>query len=145
VAARLSRGGRLDRSGRKQAGLDGYDRRVDAVELAYDEAGTGPVVVLIHGHPFNRSMWAPQLAALAGRYRVIAPDLRGYGGSPVTPGTVPMSQLAAGNTGFARPATVAPPDVGGKKHVNMRIVVVLPAPFGPRKPTIWPFWTSKEM
>jgi pimeloyl-ACP methyl ester carboxylesterase len=68
---------------------------VDAVELAYDEAGTGPAVVLIHGHPFNRSMWAPQLAALAGPYRVIAPDLRGYGASPVTPGTVPMSQLAA--------------------------------------------------
>ena len=40
-------------------------------------------------------MWALQLAALAGRYRVIAPDLRGYGSSPVTPGTVPMSQLAA--------------------------------------------------
>jgi 3-oxoadipate enol-lactonase len=85
---------------------------VDAVELAYDEAGAGPVVVLIHGHPFNRSMWAPQLAALAGRYRVIAPDLRGYGGSPVTPGTVPMSQLAADVTrlldrlGVARAAPV---------------------------------------
>jgi pimeloyl-ACP methyl ester carboxylesterase len=52
-------------------------------------------VVLVHGHPFNRSMWAPQLATLAGTYRVIAPDLRGYGGSPVTPGTVPMGQLAA--------------------------------------------------
>ena len=73
---------------------------MDAVELAYDEAGTGPVVILIHGHPFNRSMWAPQLAALAGDYRVIAPDLRGYGGSPVTPGTVPMSQLAADVTGL---------------------------------------------
>ena len=68
---------------------------MDAVELAYDEAGTGPAVALIHGHPFNRSMWAPQLAALAGSYRVIAPDLRGYGASPVTPGTVPMGQLAA--------------------------------------------------
>ena len=68
---------------------------MDTVELAYDEAGAGPAVVLVHGHPFNRSMWAPQLAALGGRYRVIAPDLRGYGGSPVTPGTVPMSQLAA--------------------------------------------------
>jgi pimeloyl-ACP methyl ester carboxylesterase len=73
---------------------------VDAVELAYDEAGTGPAVVLIHGHPFNRSMWAPQLAALAGSYRVIAPDLRGYGDSPVTPGTVPMSQLAADVAGL---------------------------------------------
>jgi pimeloyl-ACP methyl ester carboxylesterase len=65
------------------------------VDLAYDEAGAGPAVVLIHGHPFNRSMWTPQLTALADGYRVIAPDLRGYGDSPVTPGTVPMSQLAA--------------------------------------------------
>src|ERR1700743_1314994 len=69
-----------------------YDQCVD---LAYDEAGAGPAVVLIHGHPFNRSMWTPQLTALADGYRVIAPDLRGYGDSPVTPGTVPMSLLAA--------------------------------------------------
>src|SRR5262249_15055261 len=38
-------------------------------------------VLLIHGHPFNRSMWAPQVDALRSRYRIIAPDLRGYGQS----------------------------------------------------------------
>jgi len=65
------------------------------VDLAHDDAGDGPAVVLIHGHPFNRSMWAPQLAALRDRFRVIVPDLRGYGDSPVTPGTVTMAQLAA--------------------------------------------------
>jgi pimeloyl-ACP methyl ester carboxylesterase len=64
------------------------------VDLAHDDTGDGPVVVLIHGHPFNRGMWAPQLAALRD-FRVIAPDLRGYGDSPVTPGTVTMAQLAA--------------------------------------------------
>ena len=68
---------------------------MDPVDLAHDDAGDGPVVVLIHGHPFNRGMWAPQLAALRDRFRVIAPDLRGYGDSPVTPGTVAMAQLAA--------------------------------------------------
>jgi pimeloyl-ACP methyl ester carboxylesterase len=68
---------------------------MDPVDLAHDDVGDGPVVVLIHGHPFNRGMWAPQLAALRDRFRVIAPDLRGYGDSPVTPGTVPMAQLAA--------------------------------------------------
>ena len=68
---------------------------MDPVDLAHDDVGDGPVVVLIHGHPFNRNMWAPQLAALRDRFRVIAPDLRGYGDSPVTPGTVPMAQLAA--------------------------------------------------
>lgn len=68
---------------------------MDPVDLAHDDAGAGPVVVLIHGHPFNRGMWAPQLAALRDRFRVVVPDLRGYGDSPVTPGTVPMAQLAA--------------------------------------------------
>ena len=91
----MGEGRRRGWRGAGRAGRAGYDRPVDAVELAYDEAGTGSAVVLIHGHPFNRSMWAPQLAALAGHHRVIAPDLRGYGDSPVTPGTVPMSQLAA--------------------------------------------------
>ena len=65
------------------------------VDLAHDDAGDGPVVVLVHGHPFNRGMWTPQLDALRDRFRVIAPDLRGYGDSPVTPGTVTMAQLAA--------------------------------------------------
>jgi 3-oxoadipate enol-lactonase len=39
-------------------------------------------------------MWAPQLEPLSGRFRVLAPDLRGYGESPVTPGTVTMAELA---------------------------------------------------
>ncbi|MGD0375587.1 MAG: alpha/beta hydrolase [Streptosporangiaceae bacterium] len=49
------------------------------VELAYGSAGEGPVVVLIHGLPCNRSRWAPQLQALGEHFRVIAPDLRDYG------------------------------------------------------------------
>jgi 3-oxoadipate enol-lactonase len=62
--------------------------------LSFDDRGAGPAVVLIHGHPFDRSMWAPQLEPLSARFRVLAPDLRGYGESPVTPGTVTMADLA---------------------------------------------------
>jgi len=50
--------------------------------------------VLLHGHPFDRSVWRPQTVSLAVRFRVIAPDLRGYGHSPATAGTVTMADLA---------------------------------------------------
>jgi pimeloyl-ACP methyl ester carboxylesterase len=65
--------------------------------LAFDDVGPAgaTAVVLIHGHPFNRSLWAPQADALvAAGYRVITPDLRGYGDSTVTPGEVLLSRFA---------------------------------------------------
>ena len=46
---------------------------------------------------------------------------------------------------MSNPATVAVPLDGVRKHVSMRIVVVFPAPFGPRNPTIWPCLTSNEI
>lgn len=46
---------------------------------------------------------------------------------------------------MSKPAMVAVPLEGGKKPVSMRRVVVFPAPLGPRKPTISPFDTEKEM
>lgn len=61
--------------------------------LAHDDRGSGPAVVLIHGHPFDRRMWAPQLDALADRLRVVAPDLPGYGESP--PGPEPVMTMRA--------------------------------------------------
>ena len=42
----------------------------------------GPAVILVHGLGLNRSMWQWQTGALARRYRVIAYDLYGHGGSP---------------------------------------------------------------
>lgn len=65
------------------------------VPLAHDVHGDGPAVVLLHGHPFDRTMWQPQLASLSDALRLVVPDLRGYGRSPATPGTVTMGELAA--------------------------------------------------
>jgi 3-oxoadipate enol-lactonase len=65
------------------------------VKLARDDAGRGECVVLIHGHPFDRTLWDPQVAALRDGFRVVAPDLRGFGESPVTPGSVMMREYAA--------------------------------------------------
>jgi len=52
-------------------------------------------LVLIHGHPFDRTMWSPQIEEFSATRQVIAPDLRGYGTSPLTPDTVtPLSRFA---------------------------------------------------
>ncbi|OXM62588.1 alpha/beta fold hydrolase [Amycolatopsis vastitatis] len=55
------------------------------MRLAHDDLGPkrGRPVLLVHGHPFDRSMWRPQAEHLARTgYRVVTPDLRGYGESP---------------------------------------------------------------
>jgi 3-oxoadipate enol-lactonase len=67
--------------------------RVREIEMAYDMAGSGPSVVLLHGYPFNRSMWREQAAALSAKYRVITPDLRGHGETSVTPDAT-MEEMA---------------------------------------------------
>ncbi len=70
--------------------------RIDDVTIAYDDTGTGTgTLLLVHGHPFDRSMWRPQVDYLAGAgWRVIAPDLRGYGESTVVPGTTTLDVFA---------------------------------------------------
>lgn len=65
--------------------LDGFDvQKVALPDLAINtaSAGSGPPVLLLHGHPQTHIVWrkvAPQLVAAG--YTVIAPDLRGYGDS----------------------------------------------------------------
>ncbi|AMV22904.1 3-oxoadipate enol-lactonase 2 [Gemmata sp. SH-PL17] len=53
--------------------------------IGYDDAGSGPPLVLVHAFPFDRTMWAPQLAALAASARVLTLDVPGFGESPAAP------------------------------------------------------------
>ncbi len=63
--------------------------------VGYDDQGGGDVLLLIHGHPFNRTMWRPQIETLRrSRWRVITPDLRGYGESAPTPGPTTLTAFA---------------------------------------------------
>jgi 3-oxoadipate enol-lactonase len=68
--------------------------RVREIELAYDEAGAGVPVVLLHGFPFNRTMWREQIESLKDSYRVVAPDLRGLGETTVTDAPATMEEMA---------------------------------------------------
>src|SRR3984885_5075413 len=59
-------------------------RTVEAngIPIHLAEAGSGPVVLLLHGFPESWYSWRHQLSALADAgYRAVAPDLRGYGDS----------------------------------------------------------------
>jgi pimeloyl-ACP methyl ester carboxylesterase len=55
---------------------------VNGLRMQVQSAGQGPAVVLLHGFPDTHVVWRKQVAPLvAAGYRVLAPDLRGYGGS----------------------------------------------------------------
>ena len=68
--------------------------RINNIDITYDDTGSGPAVVLIHGYPFNRSMWAEQVSALADSYRVVTLDLRGHGESESSTGASTMKLMA---------------------------------------------------
>jgi pimeloyl-ACP methyl ester carboxylesterase len=71
---------------------------LDTVRLHYVEAGSGPLVVLLHGFPEFWFAWRDQIDALAAAgFRVVAPDMRGYNLSskPEGVGSYAMALLTA--------------------------------------------------
>jgi pimeloyl-ACP methyl ester carboxylesterase len=67
---------------------DGFSHQKKLLQLpdstvAYIDVGQGPALVLLHGCPFSAFEWQAVLPELAKHYRVIAPDLRGLGDTPV--------------------------------------------------------------
>jgi pimeloyl-ACP methyl ester carboxylesterase len=54
---------------------------VNGITISYDDKGKGMPIIFIHGFPFNKSAWQPQLEYLQKFYRVIAYDIRGFGNS----------------------------------------------------------------
>ena len=61
---------------------------IDSISTDYNCDGprTGLPIVLIHGFPFNKSMWKPQVDALKERYYVVTYDVRGHGASGIGDG-----------------------------------------------------------
>lgn len=58
---------------------------LNGIDLAFEEIGSGrQALLLIHGHPFDHTMWQPQFEPIAELgWHIIAPDLRGYGTSDI--------------------------------------------------------------
>ena len=66
--------------------------RQTPVAMAYDDDGAGGVVVLLHSGVCDRRMWRPQAASLSASSRVLRPDLRGFGETPLPPGEFSFAQ-----------------------------------------------------
>ena len=63
------------------AGFHTEQRRVNGVQIAYRIGGSGPGLLLIHGHPQTHVIWHKVAEQLAEHFTVVAADLRGYGDS----------------------------------------------------------------
>jgi len=81
-------------------------------KLFYNQKGQGPAVILVHGFPLDGRMWDAQVEGLSGRYRVIAPDLRGFGQSGRTQ-PFSLEDLADDLHGLAEKLGALPLVLGG--------------------------------
>ena len=87
--------------------------------IAYDDVGRGPLVVLIHGSPGSSRAWQPVSRQLESRFRVISPNLPGYGATTRPPQGLPSDSSHAARLiealldGLPRPAVLAGHSYGG--------------------------------
>ncbi|MDN3235199.1 alpha/beta hydrolase [Pseudomonas sp. WAC2] len=58
---------------------------VNGIDIAYRIGGSGPGLLLLHGHPQTHVIWRKVAPVLAERFTVVAADLRGYGDSSKPP------------------------------------------------------------
>lgn len=68
--------------------------RVGDINQAYIQSGEGEPLLLIHGFPQHSHMWRKMIPELAKKFLVIAPDLRGMGGSSITHDGYTKKELA---------------------------------------------------
>ena len=84
---------------------------VHGAEFFVVDEGQGPVLLFVHGFPLDHTMWESQIAYFKSSFRVLAPDLRGFGRSTVSPGTVTMRQMADDLAGILEQLDVVEPVV----------------------------------
>jgi len=67
------------------AGFQKQKRHVNGVDISFRMGGTGPGLLLLHGHPQTHVIWHKVAPRLAEHFTVVAADLRGYGDSSRPP------------------------------------------------------------
>jgi pimeloyl-ACP methyl ester carboxylesterase len=99
--------------------------RINSNHLAidYSDNGGGIPLLLIHGYPLSQALWEPQITGLADVARVLAPDLRGHGGSDPGLGSYSMSVLADDCRGFLDALGITRPVVLGGLSMGGYVVL----------------------
>jgi pimeloyl-ACP methyl ester carboxylesterase len=106
----------------------------DGVRIHYQDEGSGPAVLLIHGHTFDRRVWEPMMPALrAAGLRIVRPDLRGHGLSDRLDSGYHLSHHAADLAAVLESCgleevVVAGYSVGG--GIALEMVLTMPEPVG---------------
>ena len=95
-----------------------HEVRIHGHRVCFRLAGTGPLIVLIHGITGSSAQWEPVMDALADRYTVFAPDLLGHGESAKPRGDYSLGAYASGIRDLliglsAEPATIVGHSLGG--------------------------------
>ena len=104
--------------------------KINGIQIAYTDEGAGLPLLFIHGFPLNRRAWSKQVEAFKSRYRVIVPDLRGFGESGSSKGPVSMDRFAEDIWALAQhlglgPTIVAGHSMGG--YIALAIARTYPA------------------
>lgn len=76
-----------------------YDENADETQtsdrgVTFLDDGNGPPVLLLHAFPLSSAMWRNQIQALRSAYRVIAPDMPGFGSTPGFQGPPSVDRMA---------------------------------------------------
>jgi pimeloyl-ACP methyl ester carboxylesterase len=97
---------------------DLYEVRVHGHRVCFRLAGSGPLIVLVHGITGSSEQWVPVIEALRDRYTLFAPDLLGHGESAKPRGDYSLGAYASGIRDLliglnAEPATIVGHSLGG--------------------------------
>ena len=97
---------------------DLYEVRIHGHRVCFRLAGSGPLIVLVHGITGRSEQWVPVMEALRDRYTLFAPDLLGHGESAKPRGDYSLGAYASGIRDLliglnAKPATIVGHSLGG--------------------------------
>ena len=97
----------------RSATQHGQYARANGLKMYYEERGSGPPLILLHGGTATSSMWEPQIPFFIQHFRVITPDSRGHGKTNNPTGEFSYRLMADDVVGFIQGLGLTKPLICG--------------------------------